>query len=153
MKGLLPVALLVLVAACGGSRGAAVDSPGPTAAAPTSGAAVEQFMQAVVDSNLIRMGQLWGTTSGSAAATGQPPRWREQVVVMQAYLKGGTFRVIGNVDTAEGEGRRQVTIELDRGGCTKQIPFTVVRLGSGNWLVVNVDISAAGNPARPCAVP
>lgn len=150
MKAFSSLVLVALVAACGGPRGAAVDSPEPSAPVPTSGAAVEQFMQAVADSNLTRMGQLWGTTSGPASATGQPVRWREHVVVMQAWLKGGTFRVIGNMDTAGGEGRRQVTIELDRGGCTKQIPFTVARLGSGSWLVVNVDISQAGNPARPC---
>ncbi len=148
MKRLAPVALLLLAAACGGGRAAPSESPGPVAASATG--VVEEFMQAVADSNLTRMGQLWGTTSGSAAATRQPPRWREQVVVMQAYLRGGTFRVIGNVDTAEGEGRRQVTIELDRGGCTKQIPFVVVRLAVGTWLVSNVDISQAGNPARPC---
>jgi hypothetical protein len=35
----------------------------------------------------------------------------------------------------------------------KQIPAIVTRARSGGWLVENIDISAAGNPARPCEEP
>ena len=30
------------------------------------------------------------------------------------------------------------------------IPFTVLRLGDGSWIVNQVDLTTAGNPARPC---
>jgi len=113
---------------------------------------VSQFMQAVADSNLTRMGQLWGTARGSAAVVGEPVRWREHVAVMQLYLRGGSSRVVSNMPgTGPGE-RRQLTLELERGGCVKQVPFTVLRLQDSSWLVVNVDINQAGNPARPCGV-
>jgi len=146
--------LVLFAAACGGgSAPPATGVPAPAAAgapAATAAAAVEQFMAAVADSNLTRMGQLWGTARGAAAVTGQPARWREHIIVMQAYLKGGDFRVISNVETAGSDGRREVTVELVRGGCSKQIPFTAVRWNAGSWLISNVDISQAGNPVRPC---
>lgn len=151
MKRLLLPSLLLLAAACGGGN-----RPGPTTDAGALVASPDQvvteFMQAVADSNLTRMGQLWGTARGSAAVTGEPVRWREQVLVMQLYLRGGSSRVTGNVATMGAADRREITLELVRGGCTKQIPFTVLRLASGGWLVANVDISQAGNPARPCGV-
>ncbi|MCL4865884.1 MAG: hypothetical protein KJZ47_08330, partial [Gemmatimonadales bacterium] len=149
----LPTIALLLAAACGGSRAMPlVDAGSPGAPVLSATDVVTEFMQSVADSNLTRMGQLWGTARGPAAVTGEPARWREHVVVMQLYLRGGTSRVIGNVATMGSADRRDITIELDRGGCTKQVPFTVLRQASGAWLVTNVDISQAGNPARPCGV-
>ncbi|MDZ4673393.1 MAG: hypothetical protein SGI84_03000 [Gemmatimonadota bacterium] len=150
MKRCVLFSALLLAAACGGSRPMPAGDAGTPVASPTE--VVTEFMQSVADSNLTRMGQLWGTARGSAAVTGEPARWREQVVVMQLYLRGGTSRVTGNVAGMGAADRRDITLELVRGGCTKQIPFTVLRLAGGGWLVTNVDISRAGNPARPCGV-
>jgi hypothetical protein len=30
------------------------------------------------------------------------------------------------------------------------VPFTVIKIPDGSWLVNQVDLTAAGNPARPC---
>ena len=152
MKRLLVSGALLLAAACGGSG--SLPAPVTDAGSPVSSpdAVVTEFMQSVADSNLTRMGQLWGTARGSAAVTGEPVRWREQVIVMQLWLQGGTSRITGNVPAMGAADRRDITLELVRGGCVKQIPFTVLRLASGAWLVTNVDISQAGNPARPCGV-
>jgi hypothetical protein len=30
------------------------------------------------------------------------------------------------------------------------VPFTAIRLADGTWIVNQVDVTAAGNPARPC---
>ena len=67
MRILIAVALAALTACGGGSQPStsATPSPGPSHA-------VEDFMKAVADSNLIRMAELWGTKSGSAAETGKP---------------------------------------------------------------------------------
>jgi hypothetical protein len=146
-------ALLVpalLLAACGGSRGPMTVSTAP--AYESGQAVVEQFMGAVVDSNLTRMGQLWGTSRGPAAVTGDPSDWQRRIVAMQAWLKGGTSRVLGEDRTAD-DNRRTVTLELTRGGCARQVPFHVLRLSNGSWIVWNVDLEAAGNPARPCNEP
>lgn len=151
MNRLVLSAALVLAVACGGGRSVSAGGDvGPPVFSPND--VVSQFMQAVADSNLTRMGQLWGTARGSAAVVGEPVRWREQVAVMQLYLRGGSSRVVSNMPgTGPGE-RRQLTLELERGGCVKQVPFTVLRLQNSSWLVVNVDINQAGNPARPCGV-
>lgn len=146
-------ALLVpalLLAACGGSRGPATVSTAP--AYESGQAVVEQFMGAVADSNLTRMGQLWGTSRGPAAVTGEPSDWQRRIVVFQAWLKGGTSRVLGEDRTADAN-RRTVTLEINRSGCARQVPIAVLRLGNGSWIITNIDLEAAGNPARPCNVP
>jgi len=30
------------------------------------------------------------------------------------------------------------------------VPFTVIKLADGTWIVNQVDLTKAGNPARPC---
>lgn len=149
----VPTALLVVLAACagggGGAGGAAAPVPESVPVAESATGAVDAFMQAVADSNIVRMGQLWGTTRGPAAVTGEPVSWQRQLIVVHAYLRGGTYRTTGNVPL-DSDQHRQVTVELDRGVCVRQVPFRVRRLASGHWLVVQVDVSQAGNPARPC---
>jgi hypothetical protein len=108
------------------------------------------FMRAAADSNLARMAELWGSADGPAARTGQPPEWEKRVIIMQTYLRGDSSRVVSDVPVAGSDSQRRVIVELYRPGCVKQIPATVTRSRSGGWLVENVDISAAGNPARPC---
>lgn len=150
MRRVSPVVVLFLLAACGGGRG-----PGLTTAAPvvaSGGEVVEQFMQAVGDSNLTLMGQLWGTARGPAAVTGDPANWRRRIEVIQLWLRGGTHRVLGDASTSDAN-RRTVTMELTRDGCSRQVPIVVHRLTSGGWIITNINIDAAGNPARPCATP
>jgi len=147
MRRIAVLSLVVLAAACGGSgSGPVVTGALPAVASDTE--AVEKFMAAVADSNVARMGELWGTMRGPAAATGQPANWQRRMVVAQLYLRGGSYRISSNVSS--GDGRRELTLDLDRGGCTSQVPFTVARLATGSWVVVNLDVSKAGNPARPC---
>lgn len=114
-------------------------------------AAVEAFMTAVADSNISQLGMLWGTARGPAAVTNIPAEWQRRIVVIHAYLRGGSGRVIGDSPTTSGD-RRTVTFELTRGGCTKAVPFTTIRLNTGVWLVSDIDLPSAGNPARPCGV-
>jgi hypothetical protein len=139
---------LAVTLGCGG-RGVAPVTPvgGPSAVAAA-------FMQAVADSNLTQMGSLWGTNRGPAASTNVPSNWAQRVVVMHAYLKGGTARVLGEADPSlSREDRRQVLVELTRRGCVKRVPFTMVRTRDGGWLVNEVDLNAAGVPGRPCETP
>jgi len=138
--------LAVLLAACGGGSA-------PSTVAPSTSArgAVDAFMQAVADSNLTRMSQLWGTSAGPAAKTNQPSDWERRITVMQAYLQNESHRVVG--DTPEGTGgtRHAVQVEIRREFCTWVVPFTAIKLGDGSWIVNQVDVTAAGNPGRPCA--
>ena len=107
-------------------------------------------MEAVADSNLTRMGNLWGTSAGPAAKTNQPADWQRRITVMQAYLQNESHRVVG--DTPEGTAgtRHAVQVEIRREFCTWVVPFTAIKLGDGSWIVNQVDVTAAGNPGRPC---
>ena len=107
-------------------------------------------MQAVADSNLAKMAALWGGASGPAAKTHQPPDYERRLIVMQAYLRNDDSRIAS--DTPEGvPSKHSVQVEIRRSACTWTVPFTVIQLADGSWLVNQVDLGAAGNPARPCA--
>ena len=136
--------LAVVLAACGGGSA-------PSTVTPTTSArgAVDAFMQAVADSNLTRMSQLWGTSAGPAARTRQPADWERRLAIMQAYLQNESHRVVSDAP-AGGEARHAVQVEIRRQLCTWLVPFTAIRLGDGDWIVNQVDLTAAGNPARPC---
>ena len=135
---------VLLLAACGGGAGA-------PAAQPTSsaGGVVRSFMQAVADSNVEKMASLWGTANGPASKTNQPPDYQRRVAIMQAYLRNQSFRITS--DEPEGsENRRALQVELRRETCTWSVPFVAIKTRDGAWLVTQVDLAAAGNPARPC---
>lgn len=143
----LGLGAVLLVAACGGGAGAA--EPEPTTSA--SGA-VRSFMQAVADSNIAKMASLWGSASGPASRTNQPPDYLRRVAIMQAYLRNDSFRVTSDSPEA-GENRRALQVEIRRDTCTWNVPFVAIKANDGNWLVTQVDLAAAGNPARPCVSP
>jgi hypothetical protein len=144
------VAVLFLIsaglAACGGAAGAKSAEPGPVT---SPRGVVEQFLQAVADSNVQKMASLWGTSAGPAAKTNQPSDYERRIVVMQAYLKNEGTAITGDAPDG-GPDRHLVQVELRRQLCTKTVPFTVIKLADGTWLVNQVDLAAAGNPARPC---
>jgi hypothetical protein len=135
---------VILLAACGGGSGA------PTAEPATSASgAVRSFMEAVADSNTERMASLWGTASGPASRTNQPPDYRRRVAIMQAYLRNHSFRITSDLPERD-QNRRALQVEIKRDTCTWNVPFVAIKANDGNWLVTQVDLAAAGNPARPC---
>jgi hypothetical protein len=137
--------LAAAVAACGGSTAT------QTTVVPVTSArgAVDQFMQAVADSNLAKMATLWGSAGGPAARTGQPPDYERRIVVMQAFLQNEGHTIVSDTPDS-GPDRHLVQVELRRQLCTRLVPFTVIKIADGSWLVNQVDLTAAGNPARPC---
>jgi hypothetical protein len=136
----------VVLAACGGASGTSSPAtPGPVTSAR---GAVEQFMEAVADSNVQKMAMLWGTSAGPAGKTNQPPDWERRIVVMQAYLRNEGTAITG--DAADDPDRHQVQVELRRQLCTKTVPFTVIKLADGSWLVNQVDLTSAGSPTKSC---
>jgi hypothetical protein len=145
VRSLLVVGVVALLACS--------SNPKPESASPAAGpaAVAAAFMQAVADSDLTQMGSLWGTDQGPAATTNTPSNWAQRIAVIHAYLHGGTSRVLGEGDPALSKaGHRQVLVELNRSGCTKTVPFTMVRTKAGAWLVNVIDLNAAGVPGRPC---
>lgn len=135
----------LLLAACGGGGGAKPAEPQTSAAG-----AVRSFMQAVADSNVDKMASLWGTANGPASRTRQPPDWERRVAIMQAYLRNDSFRITSDVPEQADPSRRAQQVEIKRQTCTWTVPFVTVKARDGSWLVTQVDLAAAGNPARPC---
>ncbi|MBM4187236.1 MAG: hypothetical protein FJ206_07995 [Gemmatimonadetes bacterium] len=127
-----------------------VEQVGPVGA-PAAVAA--KFMQAVTDSNVAQLGELWGTSSGPAATTGKPANWAQRVSVIHAYLKGGTHRIVGEDPGVARADRRRIIVEISREGCVKNVPFTMVVTKQGSWIVNAIDLNAAGVPGRPCGSP
>lgn len=137
-------AAALLLAACSGAS-----TPAPVHPANTASAAVQNFMRAVADSNLTAMAGLWGTTRGPAAKTRQPSDYARRIVVMQTYLSHDDSRILS--DTPDGsDARHAVQVQLRRQACTWTVPFTVIQLTDGTWIINQVDLTAAGNPSRPC---
>ena len=135
-------ATVLLLAACGGG------TPAQVQPAKSAAAAVQGFMQAVADSNISKMASLWGTMSGPAIKTKQPADWERRVAIMQAYLKNDSFRLTS--DVGESDARRALQVEIRRKTCTWSVPFIARKIADGSWLVNQVDLTQAGNPARPC---
>jgi hypothetical protein len=105
-------------------------------------------MKAVADSNLAKMATFWGTASGPASKTHQPADWQRRIAVMQAYLQNDSFRVTADVPGSD-LNHRDLQVEIKRQTCTWSVPVVAVKSGEG-WLVTQIDISVAGNPARGC---
>jgi hypothetical protein len=135
----------IVLAACGG--GSSVESSAPVASAAD---AAMGFLRAAADSNVTRMAELWGTSSGPASKTNQPTDYQRRIVVIQTFLWSDSSRVIGQAAVPGDDNRRTVTVAIWRGGCMKQLPFSMVRARDGSWLVQDPRLELAGNPARPC---
>ena len=115
-----------------------------------SGGGLQQFLEAVADSNLAKMAELWGTAKGSAAQTGQPNDYERRIIIMQAYLRDRRHRLMSNAQEGSDPGRRIVQVEFRRGDCVKMVPFSMVRTESGDWLVNSIDLALLGAPGGNC---
>lgn len=145
MTGRLAILAALLSAGCGGTRSA---SPAPQ----TLTDALTQFMSAVKANDLHRMGRLWGTERGPAGAWMDARTLHMRLTVIQRYLAHSGYRVIeGPIVPASGSPMlRTFRIELQREGCNTVLPIDLVRTKSGGWLVYDVHLESAGNPAARC---
>ncbi len=112
---------------------------------------VTRFMSAVEANNLFAMGQLWGTKDGPSIDDMDRAELDMRLTVMQRFLTHEEYEILEGGLTARVDDRtRAYQIRLKRAGCVHDVPFELVRVGGG-WLVSNVDLAQAGNPARTCA--
>jgi len=143
--------LIILAVLAGLACGGQPSKPAPES--PT--ASVEQFLAAVKANDLERMGRLWGTERGPAADWMDRQELYQRLTVIQKYLAHEGFRILeGPLQSATGQARiRGFRVELQRPRCTLVLPVDVVRTGSGGWLVQDVHLADAGNPAAACRPP
>jgi hypothetical protein len=117
--------------------------------ATTPSQAVEEFIRAAADSNLVRMGELFGTDKGSFATTGDPKNWGQRAAIIQAALAGISVKALAET-ALERKDHSKVTTELARGACRVTLAVTTVKAKEG-WLVREFDLSAAWDGVnRPC---
>jgi hypothetical protein len=135
---------LGILAGCGGSQ-----SPAPENPEATPQGAIRAFMQAVADSNITRMTELWGSENGPASMTRKPEDYQRRMVITQLYLRNAPYKILREDPVTGDPKRRIVTVDLDRRDCTKTVPVTVVSVGK-TWIVNQVDLNQAGAPVRPC---
>lgn len=150
MRRSLCAGFALLAAGCGGGAQGGGAAPTPVT---SSTQAIRSFMQAAADSNLTRMAELWGTPDGPAAQTGRPEGWEKRIAVIQAYLKNDSTRLVSDMPVSGEANQRRTVIQVWRMGCSRQVPAVMARTKAGGWVVTNVDLTAAGNPARPCENP
>jgi hypothetical protein len=144
----------VALAACGGtSRTSSAQSsvsPAQDVAAAAAEATVQGFMQAVADSNLAKMADLWGSAKGPASKTKEPKDYERRIVVMQAYLRESPHRIVSNQQEGTNASRRVVQVEMERDKCSKMVPFLLVKAGNGAWLINSIDLAILGSPGANC---
>jgi hypothetical protein len=147
MRRLLLLAVLATVG-CGGGRLAQSGAPVPE----TVKAALADFMTAVKANDLARMGALWGTARGPAAGRMKREELHMRLTVIQKYLDHVGYRVLeGPLDHPTNQALRTMRIELQRAGCNAVLPIDLVPARAGGWLVYDVHLENAGNPAARCA--
>ena len=114
-------------------------------------AAVRGFLDAVSANSLSRMGELWGSSRGPARSYMKHDELEQRLTIIRTYLQHDKYEILESQGApATLAGGRTVRVRLDRGGCAPVVPFTLVPY-AGGWLISNIDLAQAGNPARRCA--
>jgi hypothetical protein len=144
----LAIAALVSLAAC---RAAPVLVVTPAPATPE--ATVTAFLSAVDSNAADRMAALWGTDRGpSTVVIPNAQRRDRQIEIMRLMLKHDAFRFVPATERVMApEGRRVLHVELTRGDRRATVPFTLVPLRAGGWLVEDIGLEAVMpivNPRR-----
>jgi hypothetical protein len=140
---------MMVTLALPGLGAAALAAQAEPVGATTPSQAVEEFIRAAADSNLVRMGELFGTDKGSFATTGDPKNWGQRAAIVQAALAGITVKALAET-ALERKDHAKVTTEMARGACRVTLAVTTVKAKEG-WLVREFDLSAAWDGVnRPC---
>ena len=137
LRRIVTLAILVLLAACGGGRGNA--PPGPTGAAAPA-AAVERFLRLVDAKNYREMGLVFGTKEGTIYRLDPARHVEQRMFAIAEILKHERFAIVNEeqIPGRMGEAVR-MTVNITNRGQRKAVPFTVVRSGTA-WLVEQVDL-------------
>lgn len=133
----LVIGLLVLSAACGGRRTSTVPAPS------TPDQAVEQFLSAVNASDIDQMANYWGDERGPESVTRRfsDSERRQRLQIMQRMLRTDNHMITAT--DATDPAKRIVTVAMTQGSRRFAVPFTVVPVRSGGWLIREIGLDAA----------
>ena len=143
-SGVVPAAvILALVYGCAKSGDARPEPRAPEAV-------VTAFLTAVNADRINEMGELWGTSKGPASRTMDTDELEQRLRVIRTYLVHDKFEFVqGSSNIQPSSSERRLNVKLYRNGCEPVVPMTVIKYRSG-WLIREIDLAAAGNPARRC---
>jgi hypothetical protein len=112
---------------------------------------VRSFLNAVKANSLSAMGETWGSARGPAVGYMDRAELEQRLTVIRTFLEHDSFEILGSPPgvAPENQPKHVIQVRLIRKGCQPVVPFTVIPYGRG-WLVTDIDLSAAGNPRRPC---
>jgi hypothetical protein len=141
---------LAMLAALGslgcGSRPSAL-TPQPQ----TPNAAVVQFLAAVKARDLTGMGRLWGDKDGPLRGRLADSVLTKRLTIMQIYLAHDGYRILEGPNAVPGRADAVTfRVELQRAQCNQVQPLDLVHTRRGGWLVNDVHLETAGNPASAC---
>lgn len=132
MRKLFVLALLVVVAACGGNR------TGSLPGAPDSRAALDGFLNGVRAQDLQVISNYWGNASGPARDRIGRAELEKRELTMACYLAHEKVRVLD--DTPRAGSRHAYTVELTYGTTVRSTEMVTVKGPSDRWYVENADI-------------
>ena len=140
----LPAVLFAALAACGGAAtSAASQAAPPSAPAQAAGPAevVERFLRLASTRSYLQMGQLFGTVEGPITSRDPQPQVERRMYAIADILQNDRFVISGQQGIpGRGPEATQLTVQMTRGGQTRDVPFVVVRANNGGWLVEQIDL-------------
>ena len=143
LSRLLVSSCILVAGACGGKP--VPDNPLPSSPA----AAVEQFLAAVRENDLARMGEIYGSDRGPVNYWMASAEREKRLMILESFLYHERYDLDPRTLPGDGADLRVVRVRIERNNCRPVVPFTTRRYREG-WLVQSFDIEAAGNPRRPC---
>jgi hypothetical protein len=112
--------------------------------------AIREFLDAVRANSIGTMSELWGSARGPARNYMSREELQQRLTIIRTYLQHDKFELVESQGVRSTVGtERTVQVRLERNGCAAVVPFMVVPY-QGGWLVSNIDLAEAGNPARRC---
>jgi hypothetical protein len=127
---------LTLMSACAGSAPrSGVDS----SFAPAM--TIERFLRATNQSDLDTMASLFGNREGSVNRVWSQKEIDERMLIFASVLRHTDYSITSEqVVAGRREEATQLNVQMVINGDTLDVPFTMVRTGSQNWLIENIGI-------------
>jgi hypothetical protein len=132
-----------------GSLGCGSHRPASTPEPESPNVAVARFLAAVKSKDLVAMGRLWGDKDGPVRLSDSV--LTKRLTIIQIYLAHDGYRIVEGPITTPGRAEAVTfRIEFQRAQCNRVQPLDLVHTRRGGWLINDVHLETAGNPASAC---
>jgi hypothetical protein len=102
---------------------------------------IERFLRATNQSDLDTMASLFGNREGSVNRVWSQKEIDERMLIFASVLRHTDYSITSEqVVAGRREEATQLNVQMVINGDTLDVPFTMVRTGSQNWLIENIGI-------------